>query len=127
MTDAAMSDLRTWVGRTAYDRSGDKVGKISEVYADDQTGEPEWLAVSTGLFGSKVSFVPIEGAGVSGEDITIAFTKDRVKDAPNAEADGHLSEDEERRLYAHYGWSNATTGVGDGGVDAAAARTRGGT
>jgi len=111
MTNATVSDLRTWIGRTAYDRAGDKIGKISQVYVDDQTGEPEWLTVSTGLFGSNVSFVPIEGATVSGDDITVAFTKERVKDAPNAEEDGHLSEEEESRLYAHYGWSDGTNGV----------------
>jgi uncharacterized protein (TIGR02271 family) len=116
MTNVTSSDLRTWIGRTAYDRSGDKVGKIEEIYADDHSGEPEWFAVSTGLFGSKVSFVPLEGANLAGDDVTIAFTKDQVKNAPNAEADGHLSEEEERRLYDHYGWSD-TTGTAERDVD----------
>jgi len=103
MTQNDRSQFAGWTGRKVVDPDGDKVGTISGVYADDETGEPEWLAVSTVLFGTKVSFVPIEGARESGDGVVIAFDKARVKDAPNAEADGHLSVDEERALYAHYG------------------------
>jgi len=116
MTDTT-SKLSTWVGRTAYDRSGEKIGKIDDVYTDDETGEPEWLAVSTGWFGSKVSFVPIEGASTRDDDITVAYDKDTVKDAPNAEADGMLSPEEEERLYRHYGWDSGTTSGTAGDVD----------
>lgn len=33
------------------------------------------------------------------------YSKDQVKNAPNAEPDGELSQDEEAQLYAHYGLS----------------------
>jgi len=117
MTNVTSSDLSSWVGRTAIDRAGDKIGKIADIYIDDDTGDPEWLAVSTGLFGTKVSFVPIEGADLRGDDIVVAYDKATVKDAPNAETDGALSPEEEDRLYRHYGQSyGAGTGVA-GDVD----------
>ena len=37
------------------------------------------------------------------------YTKDQVKDAPNADADGQLTPDEEAALYAHYGRTAAGT------------------
>ena len=104
-----------WVGRDALDRAGDKVGKVESIYNDEQTGRPEWVAVRTGLFGHKVTFAPIAGSKQHGDDLQLAYDKDVIKDAPNCEAEGHLSEDEERHLFAHYQlqWDNPTTGYGD--------------
>jgi uncharacterized protein (TIGR02271 family) len=43
-------------------------------------------------------------AEVGDRGLTVPFTKDTVKDAPNVDPDdGHLSQDEERALYEHYG------------------------
>jgi len=103
MTDARTDDVRSWIGRNAVDRNGDKIGRIDDIYADDDTGQPEWLAVHTGMFGGHVSFVPMRGAQLQGDNLMVAYDKDQVKDAPRAEADGHLSEQEEDRLYDYYG------------------------
>ena len=94
--------LRTLVGSTAYDRSGDKIGKIGAVYFDDQTDQPKWVTVSTGLFGTNESFVPVQGADMSGDRVTLAYEKAQVKDAPNIAEDGHLSPQEEEQLYRYY-------------------------
>ena len=85
------------------DRDGDKIGKIDDVYEDKQTGRPEWALVNTGLFGTKRTFVPLHDAQPTGEDVRVPLEKGHVKDAPSIEADGELSESEERRLYTHYG------------------------
>ncbi len=96
-------DVQSWKGRTAVDRDGDKIGSITDIYLDRQTGEPEWVAIKTGLFGTRVSFAPIADATEAGDDVRVGYEKDRVKDAPNVDADGELSPEEERRLYQHYG------------------------
>src|SRR3954447_5899087 len=103
---ATMEDVKTWRGRTLVDGSGDKIGKIEDVYLDRSSGEPEWVAVKTGMFGSNVSFVPIRDAATDGDDVRVTHAKDLVKDAPNVDADGELSPEEERRLYQHYGRSD---------------------
>src|SRR3954464_6373024 len=100
---ATMQDIETWRGRTLVDRDGDKIGKIEDIYLDRSSGEPEWVAVKTGLFGSNVSFVPISGAAPTGDDLQVSYEKDQVKDALNVDPDGELSPEEERRLYQHYG------------------------
>jgi len=101
-----LQDVQTWQGQTAYDSDGDKIGKIEDIYLDRQSGEPEWATVKTGLFGTKVSFVPIGDADTTDGGVRVPFTKDQVKDAPHFDADGELSPDEERRLYQHYGRSD---------------------
>jgi uncharacterized protein (TIGR02271 family) len=99
-TESAVAE---WRGRNAVDSAGDKIGSIDEIYMDTQTGKPEWLAVKTGMFGSKVSFVPIAEASDADGDVRIPYDKQQVKDAPTAEADGQLSQEEEAALYSHYG------------------------
>ncbi len=98
-----IQDVESWRGRRLENNDGDKIGTIEEIYLDRQTDEPEWLAVKTGLLGSKISFVPIGQAASSGDAVRVPFAKNQVNDAPSAEADGELSEEEERALYAHYG------------------------
>jgi uncharacterized protein (TIGR02271 family) len=97
------SAVAEWRGSNAVDSDGEKIGTIEEIYMDAETGKPEWLAVTTGLFGSKVSFIPLAEASESGGEVRVPYDKQQVKDAPNAEADGELSQEEEAGLYRHYG------------------------
>jgi uncharacterized protein (TIGR02271 family) len=97
-----------WIGRDAFDVDGDRVGEITDIYYDDVTERPEWVAVKTGLFGTKRTFVPIHGSQPHGEgDLRLAFDKDTIKDAARVDPEGHLSPDEERALWAHYGYDYA--------------------
>jgi uncharacterized protein (TIGR02271 family) len=96
-------DIKTWRGHEARGSDGDKLGKIEDIYLDEQTGKPEWMAVKTGLFGGRVSFVPLAEASLEGDTVTVPYDKATVKDAPHAEADGQLSQQEEAQLYRHYG------------------------
>ncbi|MEV7663862.1 PRC and DUF2382 domain-containing protein [Paenarthrobacter sp. NPDC089316] len=93
---------------------GDKVGSIGTFYTDDETGEPTWVTVKTGLFGSSESFIPLREASVEGDDVVVPFSKDHIKDAPRVAEDGHLDPGEESRLYNHYGLEG---GYGDSGQD----------
>jgi uncharacterized protein (TIGR02271 family) len=105
-----MTQAYEWQGRTMVGSDGEKIGKITEIYEDPNTGKPEWATVSSGLFGSKSNFVPLAGASPTGEDVRVDVTKDQVKDAPGVETDGELSEEEEVRLFEHYGVPYTTEG-----------------
>ncbi|MFE3740608.1 DUF2382 domain-containing protein [Streptomyces sp. NPDC059134] len=115
-------------GRSVYDRDGDKIGSIGQVYVGDRTGRPEWVTVRTGLFGMKESLVPLSGARRAGEDIHVPYAKDTVKEAPRLDADEHLDPGQEKQLYQHYGLT-AAGGIGTaaGTGTAAGGRTRAGT
>jgi uncharacterized protein (TIGR02271 family) len=95
--------VQSLTGTTAYDRDGDKIGKVGAVYFDDRTNEPTWITVNTGLFGTNESFVPVQGANFADDRLTVAYDKSTVKNAPNIAEDGHLTPQEEESLYRHYG------------------------
>ena len=105
-----MADAYEWQGRTMVDSDGEKIGKVSQIYEDPATGNPEWATVSSGLFGNKSNFVPLTGASLDGDDVRAQVTKDQVKDAPGVADDDDLSEQEERRLFEHYGVPYTTEG-----------------
>jgi uncharacterized protein (TIGR02271 family) len=102
MTDTAQATWNDWIGADVVDRHGDKVGTLDTIYMDRATGQPEWLAVSTGLFGRKSTFVPLAGVTADGSDLVVPYEKARIKDAPNVEPDGALSDAEEAELYRYY-------------------------
>jgi uncharacterized protein (TIGR02271 family) len=96
------------IGTTAYDADGDKLGKVGEVYLDDETGRPEWATVQTGLFGTKETFVPLAQADLAGDQLRFPYDKAKIKNAPKIDTDGHLSPQEEQELYRYYGLGDGT-------------------
>lgn len=100
MSKKNIRDLST---ATAYDSDNDKLGSVKEVYVNDGTGQPDFVEVGHGLFGMNSSLVPLRGHRLEGEELRLAFSKDRIKDAPNLDADAHLSGDQLDTLYRHYG------------------------
>ena len=101
------TDIRSLIGARAYDRVGEKIGKVNQVYVDDRTGRPLWASVDTGLFGTSETFVPLEGAEWDGDDLRIGYEKAFVKDAPRVEADGAISPAEQDRLFQYYDLSGS--------------------
>jgi uncharacterized protein (TIGR02271 family) len=89
-------------GATVLSSDGDKIGSIDDIYLDRETDQPEWAVVNTGLFGTRSTFIPLSEATMQGNDIMVPYTKDHVKDAPNIDADGELSDQEEAELYRYY-------------------------
>ena len=96
-------DTEQYIRRAAVDADGNRIGKITKVYLDDQTGQPEWILVETGLFGTRQSFAPIRGSRFDGDQLVVlAVSKDQVKDAPNIDPDARISESEEDALRQYY-------------------------
>ncbi|EME55171.1 DUF2382 domain-containing protein [Amycolatopsis decaplanina] len=91
------------IDSAVVDPTGNKLGKVGNVYLADATRQPEWITVKTGLFGTKESFVPLSGAHADQDGVHVRVGKDAVTDAPRIEADGHLSMEESAQLYEHYG------------------------
>jgi uncharacterized protein (TIGR02271 family) len=108
------------IGSTATDADGDKIGNIGQVYLDDQSGQPQWVTVKTGLFGTRESFAPLYNAQPGQGELRLAVTKQQVKDAPNiGDADDHLDSSQVDTLYQYYAdylgsAGNAGTGTGTG-------------
>jgi len=116
------NDAQDAIDKDLYDSNGDKVGSIADIYLDQDTRQPEWALVKTGMFGSKDSFVPLAGAKKTQQGLSVGFSKDDIKGAPRTDASGELSQEEEAELYRHYGldYSDAPSdsGLPTGGAPA---------
>src|SRR5215210_5381789 len=117
-----MTEAYDWRGRTLIDSHDEKIGKVDEIYVDNESGEPEWASVTTGLFGASHSFVPLADASPQGENVVVSVSKEQVKNAPHYEADSELSQQQEAELFRHYGIDytdegsvTATEGLSHGG------------
>src|SRR5688500_1377049 len=115
-----LTEAYDWRGRELLDADGEKIGTVEELFRDEDTDQPEWAAVSTGMFGKKLSFVPIQNAEPTGESVRVPFSKSQIRDAPKIDdSDGQLSQEEEAELYSHYGMSygedRSDSGLPEGG------------
>jgi uncharacterized protein (TIGR02271 family) len=105
-----VSDARQLLGQTLSDSDGGKIGKIGQIYLDEQRGLPEWVTVKTGLFGTNESFVPLAEATVVDEGLRVPYSKKQIQGAPNIDEGGELSESQEQELYTYYGVPYTTEG-----------------
>ncbi|MGJ4115908.1 PRC and DUF2382 domain-containing protein [Corynebacterium macclintockiae] len=110
------NDIKDLFKATAYDNAGDKLGSVKEIFVDDKSGQPTFVEVNHGLFGMNSSLVPMRGHKFDGENLNLAFAKDRVKDAPDFDADQALTPEQQNEIYRHYGLDNVedTTRYGEG-------------
>jgi uncharacterized protein (TIGR02271 family) len=109
-----INDIDTLYSATAVDRDGDKLGKVGQVYVSDDGRQPLFVTVHTGLFGTKQSFVPLQGADLRGDTVTLQYDKDTIKGAPNIDDDGALSDDEQETLFDYYDGRSGGTASGVG-------------
>lgn len=84
------------------DPDGSKIGTVKHVYVDPDGGQPLFVGVSTGWFGTSESFVPLSDADFDGEVLHVEYDKDTVKHAPRIDADGTLSDEDIDRIQDYY-------------------------
>jgi hypothetical protein len=98
-----MERMSEWRGLDVVDPAGHRVGRLEEIYTDNYGTSPGFACVRTGLFGRRLSFVPLAGAVPAGDHIRVVYPADQIKHAPSVEPDGTLTGEEEAALFAHYG------------------------
>ncbi len=103
MATPSIELARGWIGRNMVDHDYNSIGKVVDIYLDNETGRPEWAVVRTGLLGMRSSFVPLAEATEVDDEVQVPHPRTQVKDAPSIEPDGQLSPAEEGELYRHYG------------------------
>ena len=103
MTLPTIEQARSWRGLTLVAIDDEPVGEIEAIYVDRSSRQPEWALVQTGLFGGARTFVPLADAAQRGEIVQVPHKTWVVREAPRLGLDAKLSEEDEARLYAHYG------------------------
>jgi uncharacterized protein (TIGR02271 family) len=115
MSRVRLDEMR---GQSVYDSSGEKIGKVEEIYYDQETRVPEWVGIGTGFFGTKRVLVPVKGAHVYDDGLMVGYSKDQVKDSPDVDGE-EISPQSEADLAAYYGLGyskeRSQTGLTGGG------------
>ena len=90
-------------GTTVIGGDGEKLGNVDAVYYDNATDKAEWVAVRSGLFGTRLTLVPLRRADFAGDELRVPFDKVQLKNAPHHDAGRELSSSDEADLYRYYG------------------------
>jgi hypothetical protein len=89
-----------WVGKTVVDREGTELGPCTAVFADDDTGLPEWMYVDVA---GESTVVPVLDATETAGRVTVVVARSQVTAAPSVGETRALSQEQEVELYRHYG------------------------
>lgn len=100
-------NIKDLFNATAYDKAGEKLGSVKEVFVDEQSGQPTFVEVNHGLFGMSSSLVPLRGHDFTGEELKLAFSKDRIENAPDFDSDKPLTPEAQADIFKHYNLENA--------------------
>jgi hypothetical protein len=96
-------EIAEWRGRVLVDSTGERIGKLEEVYFDVETDEPQFGTVKEGFIGRHLTFVPLTGITIGPDNLQVPVTKEQVSGAPNiALQGGELTQGDESTLYHHY-------------------------
>lgn len=90
------------IGMKAVDSDGEKIGKIDALYASEESGEPIFATISTGMFGTRTNFFPLSAARLEDDHVVLGITKGDIENAPSIDPDGELGDEEEQKLYDYY-------------------------
>ena len=97
--------LQRYEGYTVYDRDGDKIGKVDELFVDEND-QIEYIGVKMGLFGLQgTRLIPWEATRIDEREqrIELSVDKETVKNGPAFENDEDITADYEEQVYSHYG------------------------
>jgi sporulation protein YlmC with PRC-barrel domain len=107
-------DIRDLYGADLISGDGTKVGKVEDIYIDEQTGRLEWAEVKTRILGLKTSLVPLRSAGRTARGLRVPFDKRHIKAAPDRESGIELTPaDEAALLEYYYGMSDSPRDLPD--------------
>jgi hypothetical protein len=91
------------VGQQAVDEAGAKIGTVTDVIYDVQSGEASWAVVGLGLLGAE-HYVPLADTYQSDSNrLVLPFDKRTIKQSPKANKDHVLTSDVEADVRRYYG------------------------
>jgi uncharacterized protein (TIGR02271 family) len=97
-------------GYEVYDQSGEKIGKVDDLFVDE-SDNPEYVGVKMGLLGTSSTLIPWQLATVdeaSGR-IDVSVDKETAKNGPAFNDDREITPEFENQVYSHYGLQRAIT------------------
>lgn len=106
-----------FAGYTVYDQSNDKIGKVDDLFLDEND-QPEYIGVKMGFLGTRSTLIPMDIATVdeSAQSVIVSTEKSLVKDGPSFDDDREITPEFEQQVRSYYGLESreAQSGAYDG-------------
>ncbi|SDH18715.1 PRC-barrel domain-containing protein [Pedobacter terrae] len=104
-----MQTYATTLLEISLEASDGLIGKVKDIYFDDDTWEVRYLIVETGnwLFQRRVLIAPCalqETTDISANILPVNLTRMQIKESPNIDSDMPVSRQQELSLFNHYSW-----------------------
>ena len=104
-----------YAGYEVYDRNGEKIGKVDDLFVDE-SDQPEYIGVKMGFLGMSSTLIPWElvTPDESSGSLTVATDKDTAKNGPAFDDDREITPEFESQVYSYYGLSRSSGSEGSG-------------
>ena len=108
-----------FAGYEVYDRNGEKIGKVDDLFLDENDN-PEYIGVKMGFLGTRSTLIPMDLVRVNDERqlIEVSADKDHVKNGPTFDDDREIVPEFENEVYSYYGLQRAEPTAERGGYAA---------
>jgi len=99
-----------YAGYTVYDNAGSKIGKVDDLFLDEND-QPEYIGVKMGFLGTSSTIIPMEMVTTdeSAGTITVSSDSDTVKNGPSFDDDREITPEYENEVRSYYGLGAAQT------------------
>jgi len=99
-----------YAGYTVYDNAGSKIGKVDDLFLDEND-QPEYIGVKMGFLGTSSTIIPMEMVTTdeSAGTITVSSDSDTVKNGPAFNDDREITPEYENEVRSYYGLGAAQT------------------
>ena len=103
-------------GYTVYDNAGSKIGKVDDLFLDENDS-PEYIGVKMGFLDTSSTLIPMEMATTdeSAGTITVSSDSETVKNGPSFDDDREITPEYENEVRTYYGLG-ASQGSGSYGA-----------
>src|SRR5919107_1009162 len=93
-----------YAGFTVVDESGSKIGKVDDLFLDEND-RPEYFGVKMGFLGTSSTLIPADITTVNNEQgfIEVSQSKDTVKEGPAFDDDREITSEYENEVRSYYG------------------------
>ncbi len=93
-----------YAGYTVVDESGSKIGKVDDLFLDEND-RPEYFGVKMGFLGTSSTLIPADITTVNNEQsfIEVSQPKSTVQDGPAFDDDREITPDYENQVRSYYG------------------------
>ena len=104
-----------FAGYEVYDNSGEKIGKVDDLFVDENNN-PEYVGVKMGFLGTSSTLIPMDLVTVddSAGRLVTSADKQTVKDGPTFDDDREITPEYEEQVRSYYGLGSLT-GTGERG------------